>query len=111
MNSTIKNLAIVVGIIVLLVGAIFVYTKYFVTNDQLGLTEEDLNVNFPGVEIKAQLERVKGLNLDAGTVLFADAAYNTLQDSTITLVEGPTGRSNPFAPVGKAPSTPVIKAR
>jgi len=111
MNNTLKNFGITIGIIAIIVGGLFLYSKYYLTNDQVGLDAQNLNPNFPGKDIKEKLDSINALRLEAGVVLFSDVAYKSLNDGTVNLGSESLGRPNPFAPVYRNVTVPATTAK
>lgn len=110
MTSTTKNILIVVGVIVLLVAGLYLYSEYFApVSGGSDVTTQDANVNFPGMAISQELANIESLNLQAGTGLFTDPGYQSLHDSSVVLGTEPAGRSNPFAPVSGSVSASKSK--
>lgn len=103
----IKNIIIliVVGVVLFLV-----YNYFFKAPADVGLlvssssisnvSDTKGNSNFPvSDDFLTLLLSVKSIKLD--DTIFSDNAFNTLRDSSITLVpDGNEGRPNPFAPLG-----------
>lgn len=99
-----RNLLIIIGVIVLTVGAFFAYTIYFVQEDSTLLVEE-FGDQFVGREVVLELEKIRAITLDGD--LFSSATYQSLVDRSIEVADEPTGRNNPFAPIGGGVSSVV----
>lgn len=112
-----KNILIFIGI-----GAVLVLIYIFfikATPEQAGLVSSttngeptSTNATTNGDTLGAKnflsiLLNVKNIKLDDS--IFSDAAFNTLQDSSIILTpDGTEGRPNPFAPIGTDKTTTIL---
>lgn len=109
--SKFKTLIIIVVLIVL---AFIAYTKFMpkasttanpnallrtTTTGTVSNTAASLN-DGPGREFVNQLLAIQ--NIKFNTDIFNDPAYQSLQDFSRELITQPTGRPNPFAPLGQA---------
>ncbi|MBV9349871.1 MAG: hypothetical protein JO026_03900 [Patescibacteria group bacterium] len=94
-----KRGTLIVIIIVLLAIGFFSYSHFFGGSSEPLLATESGNGN-PAVDqdLINLLLTLKNIRLDNS--LFADPAYQSLQDFGKDLVPEPVGRPNPFAPLG-----------
>jgi hypothetical protein len=102
-----RNLLIIIGVIVLFAGGFFAYTEFFVEEPAV-LSVEELGDDFVGKDIIIELEKIRNINFSSS--LFNDPAYQSLVDGSIQIVDEPTGRPNPFAPIGAGVQSVVIRA-
>lgn len=109
----IKKILILVGIIVLVIIAISVFSnKDKTTTGTLVSSNGDivspaLGESTVGEDFLVTLLNLRSIKLD--DTLFADQKFRSLQDFTITLVpEGNIGRPNPFAPIGTDVETTAV---
>lgn len=103
-----KNIIIFIAIgAALVLGYVFFIRNPADSNSLLVTTTGPADTTVPGAssditvgqDFLNLLLNVKNIKLDES--LFADKAFATLRDSSITLVqEGNEGRANPFAPIG-----------
>lgn len=97
MNPTLKKVLIGAAI----VAASFVlYLVLFGGSEEPALSSETPS-GLPaeeGGELLSLLLQLKSITLNEG--IFADGAFQTLEDFTVKLVPEPVGRKNPFAPIG-----------
>ena len=105
-QSSNKTVFLAAGIIIVLVAGYFVFFKGKDKPDdtltstpgapgQLGIT----GAKNPGADLLPYLAQLNSLQLNGA--IFNSAAYKSLQDYTIVILEQPKGRPNPFAPVPK----------
>lgn len=99
-TKTIKQIAIYLGVAVLLVVVWFIFVSGGGESDELLVSE------FPEGEVGAQadggvlslLHQLRSIELDES--LFEDPAFTSLQRFDVEIEQQPTGRQNPFAPIG-----------
>jgi len=116
-QSNNKNVLLAGVIIVLLVGAYFVFFKSEepTGDDALLETSGPLLGGVPvpgsemggvaaGADLLPFLLQLNSLKLDGS--LFKDPVFLSLEDYTVIIPEQPVGRPNPFEPLGKG-TTPV----
>ncbi len=94
-------------ILVLLVGAGFVAYSYFYKpqEDSALLAESASTISPAEQNLITILVELKAITLDAS--IFADPAFQSLQDFSQALVPEPLGRPNPFAPLGRSAAPTV----
>lgn len=115
MNSTTKNILIILGIAALAIAgyAIFARPDAGFENDPLATTEFDSTLGTSGAlggstdvggSFLTTLLSVRTFRLDDS--LFANPAFQNLKDFTIVLTQpGNEGRPNPFAPIAGSSAT------
>jgi hypothetical protein len=94
-----KNKIIII-VVVIIVG-IMAYMYLTKGNDTAGvsLVAENKTTDIVGAtDILALLNSMNQIKLDDS--IFNDPVFQSLKDTTVTLVSMPTGRNNPFAPLG-----------
>ena len=105
MMNIFKQKKVLVGIVII-VGIFFGYRMFFVGNDS------DASVVITGSGEQSQAERdILRLLADLRSVnlkydLLETTVFLSLEDHSVFIEEGPTGRRNPFAPIGGV--TPVV---
>jgi hypothetical protein len=62
-------------------------------------------VDTTGTNLLEKVDRINAIKLDTG--FFSDSAYLSLEDRTIGIPDQPSGRPNPFAPIGSIPASKV----
>ena len=100
MSTTVKYFALF-GL--LLAGGLLVYNIFF--KDQGAMTSSLLvpkktdagSESVAVTELLLVLKGLEGLSLD--TSIFADRAYRSLRDYSVTIDAVPQGKENPFAPL------------
>ena len=106
-NLPIKKIIIGVVIVILLFG---LYKAFSGGEEEAALSSETpsgLPAEQGGVLLSLLLE-LKSITL--ADAIFADAAFQTLEDFTVKLVPEPIGRRNPFAPIGTVESVETAPA-
>lgn len=91
------DIAVVLGIPILVVGGYFIYLsstggQFFVAEE----SPEDSKLLQTGASVKAQLEALKAIRLDGS--LFTDPAYLSLEHYPVDIGETTFGREYPFSP-------------
>ena len=87
----------------LVAGGLLVYNIFFkdqgaTTSSLLVRTKTDTGSDSAAVtELLLVLKGLEGLSLD--TSIFADRAYRSLQDYSVSIGAVPQGKENPFAPL------------
>jgi|TARA_Y100000310_G_scaffold345866_1_gene471944 hypothetical protein len=92
-----KNILLFLGIFAALAVG---YTMFFGDDGDgsLLVSEQPLGSPEIGRELLTTLLEIKSLSLDES--LFASPAFTSLEDFSQELVSLPSGRANPFAPIG-----------
>lgn len=98
MSNLLKNLLFALGLAILLFLA---YMIFFKNEDTATLSVSGGGIS-PQAELKTQellatTQKLESYKID-GT-LFSDARFKSLVNFRIELIEEPTGRENPFAPI------------
>ena len=102
-----KNKIIII-VVVIIVG---VFAYFYLTRDQSGtanapLVSEAKTTTFADAkDILTLLNRMSQIKLDDS--IFQNVVFKSLKDTTVILVSQPTGRNNPFAPLGSDGTTKV----
>jgi hypothetical protein len=97
MNPKLKKILIIVAIIAI---AFVLYRVFFGRGEEPALSSETpsgLPAEGSG-DLLSLLLQLKSITLNEA--VFADAAFQTLEDFTVKLIPEPIGRKNPFAPIG-----------
>lgn len=94
-----KNKIIIV-IVIIIVGFIaYSYLKGNANSDTSALVAEKRTAEFATAkEVLSLLNRMSKITLDDG--IFSDTAFQSFKDTTVVLTAQPSGRNNPFAPLG-----------
>lgn len=110
MSSPVKKIILFVVIFILAVVGYVVFfggdtssDALLTTNDQALGSTESVSQTGVGREFLTSLLNIKNIKLNDS--IFSNPSFSNLQDFTITLVEQPSGRPNPFAPVGSDQTT------
>jgi hypothetical protein len=109
MEWVMKHKLVVLGIIVVVVGAIFWGMTQNSAPEPV-LSPEVTTTGSPTAdtvdrELVATLLALRTVNL-SGTI-FADPAFTSLKDFGTTIVPEPVGRPNPFAPLNQTGAVPA----
>ncbi|MBA3550904.1 hypothetical protein H0W32_01705 [Patescibacteria group bacterium] len=88
--------------IALLVGASFGYTV-FIDQSHRASAADISDGDVVKKDLMALLDKIESISLDGS--IFADRAFTSLQDFSVTLVPETPGRANPFAPLSSASPT------
>lgn len=94
MSSTVQNIIIILGIILIASLGYYLYTQ----SDSISLQNGQVN-NQAAAETSqflARLNELKSITLKAD--IFSDPRFQSLEDSSKVVVPVPVGRSNPFTP-------------
>lgn len=99
MSNLLKNLLFALGITILLFVAYMVFMRgsdepTALTASQ-GMTTEQASLETQA--LLATLRELKSYNVDGK--IFDDSRFDSLIDFRVELIEEPTGRPNPFAPI------------
>lgn len=99
-------------LVIVVIAAIgFLLYKYFLSSKEVtsplvssnsggvlpsdgGVSSADLNNEFLDLLLNMK-------NIDLDTSIFQEQAFQNLQDFSVTVTQEPSGRSNPFAPIGE----------
>lgn len=93
-----KNILLVGALVV--VAAIAYFTFFTGEDTSNDLTSVEVNQNLGvGQELLIELNRLKALRA-INKDIFTDPVFVTLEDYTEPVVPQPSGRTNPFAPIG-----------
>ena len=92
-----KNQKVILAI-VLLGGAFYAYSAFFKPNSTLVVTPDDLTAQAVGAEVIDLQNKITSVKLKQG--LFTSTLYNKLIDFSKPILEQPTGRTNPYSPIG-----------
>ena len=97
-QSSSKKTVISAGVIVILLAAIYLFSKNTpVSSDKLLQPQATPEANAASSRILNLRRQIESLKID--TALFKDPAYMSLQDYTVEIPEISVGRPNPFAPI------------
>lgn len=107
MNKRTTTLLIIAFLVIL--GAVWVYWMATKSSDQLdsgvSVITDDIDLETGELSRSAQLirvlENIESIDLSNRSIL-NNPSFNRLQDYGRMLEDRPTGRSNPFAPIGTA---------
>lgn len=97
MNEGRYNTLITIIILLLVVG-FFTYSFFFVEPDpalSTGLVTETTNIT---QEISTLLQTLESVSLSQG--VFINPLFTQLTDFSLSIIPFPSGRTNPFAPLG-----------
>lgn len=97
MSPLLKKILLGIGI----VAVLFVLYRVFFGGPEEAPLSSETPSGLPaeqGGDLLSLLLELKSITL--GDAIFADAAFQTLQDFTVKLAPEPIGRRNPFAPIG-----------
>ncbi|MDB5225226.1 MAG: hypothetical protein JWL87_178 [Candidatus Adlerbacteria bacterium] len=102
MMALLKKNMVVIGIVVVALGALF----YFYSSGGSAplLSSDEANGSPVSQEILATLGNLRTIKLDNS--VFSDPLFVSLSDFGVTIPPAAAGRRNPFAPVGSSGSTP-----
>jgi hypothetical protein len=93
-----KNILLVGALVI--VAAVAYFTFFRADNTANDLTSVEVNQNLGvGQELLIELNRLKALRA-INKDIFTDPVFVTLEDYTEPVVPQPSGRTNPFAPIG-----------
>ncbi|MFA5987610.1 MAG: hypothetical protein WC797_03105 [Candidatus Paceibacterota bacterium] len=111
MENSSRTIIVVLVIVFLIVGGILAYV--YLNKDSFGsttsLSTQDLSVapqSGKALEFLRLLQSIKGLSLD--TSIFNNPVFKGLVDPGVKLTDEPSGRENPFAPIGGSVSQPAL---
>jgi hypothetical protein len=106
-----KNITAVI-VVVLVLGALLAYLKYFrsgatsSTDDKSSAGSSEVAapsvsssglMNDLGVDLPAELQKLQELDLINGNSIFSRADFKSLSDTQLEIIKREKGRSNPFA--------------
>jgi hypothetical protein len=98
MNFLKENKSLIIGV----VGVIVLFGMYFKffrnTTPTTALVSDSSIADSGASELVSLLLELRSLKLDPA--IFSSQAFQALKDFSVELVPEPTGRRNPFAPIG-----------
>ncbi len=95
-----KNKILIIALIVVAVVGFYIFKSSSPAQEPLTTTEV-AGTGTVGQELTIELNRLRALRNIQGDI-FQDPSFVSLKDFTQTVVPQPTGRSNPFAPIGSS---------
>lgn len=98
MNSTLRNLLIILGLLTIGYGAYYLYSTRTSTTPSDRLSDTELQMML--TRTQAFIERRRELDqMEMDVNFLADPRFRSLESNTEPLTEVTPGRENPFAPV------------
>ncbi|MEK7185649.1 MAG: hypothetical protein AAB726_03435 [Patescibacteria group bacterium] len=96
-----KNIALIVGLVVVAVAGYFTFTRSPAPDAAVSTTSGESSVAAAAVgqELVIELNRLKALR-NINTEILSEPAFESLVDYTQPIPTQPLGRLNPFAPIG-----------
>jgi len=95
MSPILRNILLVV--VVLALGVVVYY--FFFTKDEPLITTGGSSVLIENQDLLTRLQKLQSISLDTGVL--NDERFLSLQNFRAELEDEPTGRPNPFKPVGQ----------
>jgi hypothetical protein len=92
-----KNQTVIL-VIVLLGGAFYAYSAFFKVDSTMVVTPDDLTAQAVGAEVIDLQNRISSVRLKQS--IFDSTLFNRLMDFSQPIPEQPTGRTNPYSPIG-----------
>lgn len=93
-----KSKSTIILILVVLAAMFFGYAALFGEDETVAPEEMAAGAGNAGDDLIALLEQLKSLRMDGE--VFSLAAFRSLDDMTMDVVDEPIGRDNPFATLG-----------
>lgn len=93
-----KNIVLIIGLVIVAGAGYYTFTRE-PSNDATITTTSGTGESIVGQELVIELNRLKSLR-NLNTDILSDPIFISLTDFTQPVPVQPTGRVNPFAPVG-----------